>query len=152
MNANANTAQPSNLLTKLVASLDIDAFDDVLTGRLVLVNPKTKEPTATYVELASAEHESRKRIDLARTRRLRAEFAANGKLETTDPLDDIEDETDYLVASIVGWNVTRAGVPLECTPANVRAMLTDPKKQWFRAQVRAGINKTELFIADSAKA
>ena len=150
---NANTqAQPSNLLNKLVAQLDIDAFDDVTTGRLVLVNPRTKEPTSTYIELASPEHESRKRIDLARTRRLRAEFAANGKLESTDPLDDIEDETDYLVASIVGWNVTRGGAPLECTPANVRAMLTDPKKQWFRAQVRAGINKTELFIADSAKA
>ena len=150
---NANTqAQPSNLLTKLVATLDIDAFDDVTTGRLVLVNPRTKEPTSTYIELASPEHESRKRIDLARTRRLRNEFAANGKLETTDPLDDIEDETDYLVASCLGWNVSIGGQLLECTPANVRAVLTDPKKQWLRAQVRAGIHKTELFIVDSAKA
>lgn len=145
------TAQPSNLLNKLVASLDIDAFDDVPTGRLVILNPKTKEPTSTWVDLASAEHESRKRIDLARTRRLRAEFAANGKIETTDPLDDVEDETDYLVASILGWNVIRGGVPLECTPANVRALLTDPTKAWFRAQVRAGIHKTELFIVDSVK-
>lgn len=151
MNA-MTTAQPSNLLNKLVASLDIDAFDDMPTGRLTLVNPKTKEPTSTYVELASAEHESRKRIDLARTRRLRAEFAANGKIETTDPLDDVEDETEYLVAAILGWNVTRGGAPVECTPINVRTLLTDPSKQWFRAQVRAGIHKTELFIADSAKA
>ena len=151
MNAQ-NTAQPSDLLAKLVAALDIDAFDDVPTGRLVLVNPKTKEPTSTYVELASPEHESRKRIDLARTRRLRAEFAANGKIASTDPLEDLEDETDYLVASVLSWNVTRAGQPVECNAANVRALLTDPKKQWVRAQVRAGINKTELFIADSAKA
>lgn len=151
MNA-LNTAQPSNLLNKLVASLDIDAFDDVPTGRLILVNPKTKEPTSTYVELASAEHESRKRIDLSRTRRLRAEFAANGKIASTDPLEDIEDETDYLVASILGWNVTRAGAPVECTPANVRALLVDPTKAWFRSQVRAGINKTELFIVDSVSA
>lgn len=150
---NANTqAQPSNLLTKLVAALDIDAYDDVSTGRLTLVNPKTKEPTSTYVELASPEHESRKRIDLARTRRLRAEFAANGKLESTDPLDDIEDETDYLVASCLGWNVSLRGQSIECTPATVRALLTDPSKQWLRAQVRAGIHKTELFIVDSAKA
>lgn len=148
---NANT-QPSDLLTKLVASLDIDAFDDVPTGRLVLVNPKTKEPTSTYIELASPEHESRKRIDLARTRKLRAEFAATGKMPSSDPLDDIEDETDYLVASCLGWNVTRGGEVVECTPANVRALLTDPKKQWVRAQVRAGVHKTELFIADSAKA
>jgi hypothetical protein len=149
MNANA---QPSNLLTKLVDSLNIDAFDDVPTGRLVLVNPKTKEPTSTYIELASPEHESRKRIDLARTRKLRAEFAATGKMPSTDPLEDQEDETDYLVASVLGWNIARAGQQVECTPTNVRALLTDPTKQWLRGQVRAGIHKTELFIADSAKA
>ena len=151
MNANTH-AQPSTLLNKLVAALDIDGFDDVSTGRLILVNPRTKEPTSTYIELASPEHESRKRIDLARTRRLRAEFAANGKLESTDPLDDIEDETDYLVASCLGWNVALGGQSIECTPATVRALLTDPSKQWLRAQVRAGIHKTELFIVDSAKA
>lgn len=149
---NLNTAQPSGLLTKLVSSLDIDAFDDVQTGKLILVNPVTKEKTSTFIELASPEHESRKRIDLARTRRLRAEFAANGKLESRDPLEDIEDETDYLVASCLNWNVTRGGQAVECTPANVRALLTDPKKQWVRAQVREGVHKTELFIADSAKA
>lgn len=149
MNANA---QPSNLLTKLVESLNIDAFDDVPTGRLVLVNPRTKEPTSTYIELASPEHESRKRIDLARTRKLRAEFAATGKMPSSDPLEDQEDETDYLVASVLGWNIARGGQPVECTPATVRALLTDPTKQWLRGQVRAGINKTELFIADSAKA
>ena len=56
------------------------------------------------------------------------------------------------MASVLSWNVTRGGVPVEFSPANVRALLTDPKKQWVRGQVRAGINKTELFIADSAKA
>jgi hypothetical protein len=144
--------QASELLNKLVANLDIDAYDDVPSGKLVLVNPKTKEPTSTYIELASPEHESRKRIDLARTRKLRAEFAATGKMPASDPLDDLEDETDYLVASCLAWNVTSGGRPLEFTPANVRALLVDPKKQWIRQQVRAGINKTELFIADSAKA
>lgn len=145
-------AQPSDLLTKLVDSLDIDAFDDILSGKLFLVNPKTKEPTSTFIELASPEHGARKRIDLARTRRLRNEFAQNGKLETTDPLDDIEDETDYLVAACLSWNLTKGGQPLEFTPANVRAVLTDPTKHWLRAQVRAGIHKTELFIVASGTA
>jgi hypothetical protein len=149
---NTNTAQPSDLLNKLVDSLDIDAFDDVRSGKLILVNPKTKEPTSTYVELASPEHESRKRIDLTRTRKLRAEFAATGKMPSSDPLEDLEDELDYLVASVLSWNIARGGQPVECTPANVRALLADPTKQWVRAQVRAGIHKTELFIADSAKA
>lgn len=144
--------QPSDLMNKLVASLDIDAYDDVPTGKLFLVDPKTKEPTSTYIELASPEHESRKRIDLARTRKLRAEFSATGKMPSSDPLEDIEDETDYLVASSLSWNVARGGVPVEFTAANVRALYTDPKKQWVRGQVRIGVNKTELFIKDSAKA
>lgn len=144
--------QPSDLLIKLVDSLDIDAFDDILSGKLFLVNPKTKEPTSTFIELASPEHGARKRIDLARTRKLRAEFAANGKIASSDPLEDIEDETDYLVASCLSWNLTKGGQPLEFSPANVRAALTDPTKQWLRAQVRAGIQKTELFIVASEKA
>jgi hypothetical protein len=147
-----NNAQPSDLLNKLVIALDIDAYDDVPTGRLTLLDPKTQARTSTYIELASPEHESRKRIDLDRTRRLRAEFAATGKMPSSDPLEDIEDETDYLVAATLSWNVTRGGQPVECTPANVRALYTDPKKQWVRAQVRAGLHKTELFIKDSAKA
>lgn len=147
-----NTAQPSNLLYKLVDTLDIDAYEDIAVGKLTLTDPKTGAPTSSTIELASPEHESRKRIDLARTRRLRAEFANNGKLNATDPLDDIEDETDYLVASTLGWNLTRGGAPVEFSPANVRALYTDPKKQWLRAQVLAGIRKTELFIKDSAKA
>jgi hypothetical protein len=73
-------------------------------------------------------------------------------MPSSDPLEDIEDETDYLVAATLSWNLTRGGVAIECTPANVRAIYTDPKRQWLRAQVRAGINKTELFIKDSAKA
>lgn len=151
MNA-ITTAQPSDLLTKLVESLDIGAFDDVLSGKLFLVNPKTKEPTSTFIELASPEHPSRKRIDLSRTRKLRAEFSATGKMPSTDPLDDVEDELDYMVAACLSWNVAIGGQAVEFTPANVRSLLNDPSKQWVRAQVRAGINKTELFIVDSVKA
>ena len=147
-----NTSQPCGLLTNLVSNLDIYEYDDVLTGKLFLVDPRTKEPTSTYIELASPEHESRKRIDLSRTRKLRAEYAATGKMPSSDPLEDIEDETDYLVASCLSWNVTRGGQPVEFSPANVRQLLTDPKKQWVRTQVRGGVHKTELFIADSAKA
>ncbi len=145
-----NNAQPSNLLHKLVDALDIDAYEDIPVGKLTLTDPRTGSPTSSVIELASPEHESRKKIDLARTRRLRAEFANNGKLSATDPLDDIEDETDYLVASTLGWNLTRGGVPIEFSPAAARALYTDPKKQWLRAQVLAGIRKTELFIKDSA--
>lgn len=147
-----NTTAPSNLITKLITSLDLDDFEDAPTATLVLLHPKTGEPTTSTLLLASPEHESRKRIDLARTRKLRAEFQQTGKMPRTDPVDDIEDETDYLVASILGWNLTQGGVSLEFSPAAVRTLFTDPKKQWVRAQALEGIRKTALFIKDSAKA
>jgi len=142
----------STLMNKLIASLDLDDFEDMPTGRLTLLNPKTKEPTSSYVELASPEHEIRKRLDMKRTREVRAQFQATGKMPTSDPVDEIEDETDYLVATTLGWNVVQGGQPVELTPANARALYTDPKKKWFRDQVLAGLAKAELFIKPSAKA
>lgn len=149
---NIHASAPSPLMAGLIASLDIDAYDTVTTGELTLTDPKTGAPTSTVVTLASPEHEARRRIDLARTRKLRAEYASTGKMPQTDPLEEIEDETDYLVASVLGWNLTRAGQPVACTPENVRALLTDPRKKWLRTQVLAGVNKSELFITASAKA
>lgn len=142
----------SNLALKLISSLDIDAYEDVPTGKLVILDPKTQAPTDSHIILASPEHESRKRLDFARTRQLRQEFSATGKMAVADPLDEYDDATDYLVAATLGWNLTQAGAPLEFSPATARKLYTDPKKQWLRAQALAGIRKTELFIANSAKA
>jgi hypothetical protein len=142
----------SNLAFKLITNLDIDAYEDVPTGKLIILDPKTQAPTSSFIELASPEHESRKRLDLTRTRALRAEYANTGKMPSTDPIDDIEDETNYLVAATLSWNITQGGEPLEFTPAAARKLYTDPKKQWLRAQALVGLRKTELFIKTSAKA
>jgi hypothetical protein len=142
----------SDLAFKLITNLDIDAYEDVPTGRLVLLDPKTQAPTSSYIELASPEHESRKRIDLTRTRQLRNEYSQTGKMPSTDPIDDIEDETTYLVAATLGWNITKGGVALEFSADAARKLYTDPKKRWLRAQALTGLRKTELFIKDSAKA
>jgi hypothetical protein len=147
-----NTQEPSNLLIKMISNLDIDDFEDMPTGKLVLLNPKTQEPTTAFIELASPEHDSRKRLDLKRTRALRAEFAQTGKMPSSDPLEDIQDETDYLVEATLSWNLTQGGAPVEFNAANARKLYTDPKKLWLRAQALAGLKKTELFIKTSAKA
>ena len=147
-----NEKEVSSLAFKLVNSLDLDDYEDIEAGKLVLVNPRTNEPTTSFIELASPEHQARKRIDLARTRKLRAEFSSTGKMPSTDPVDDIDEETDYLVASTLGWNLTVGGQPLQFSAAAARALYTDPKKQWVRAQALAGLRKTELFIKTSAKA
>ncbi|MYM31484.1 hypothetical protein GTP58_24425 [Duganella sp. CY15W] len=142
---------PSTLISNLIASLDLNDYEDIPTGKLVLLDPKTKAPTSSFIELASPEHESRKRIDLARTRRLRAEFANNGKIQQTDPIDDFNEETDYLVAATLGWNLTQGGQPLSFSASAARTLYEDPKKKWLRAQALDGLNKTQLFIKDSAK-
>lgn len=139
-------------MTKLIASLDLDDFEDMPTGKLVLINPKTKEPTSSFIELASPEHEIRKRLDLKRTRQLRAEFSATGKMPSSDPLEDIEDETEYLIAATLAWNLTQGGNPVTFSADMARQLYNDPKKQWLRAQALEGLRKSELFIQTSAKA
>lgn len=147
-----NYENPSNLLSKLITALDLDDFEDAPTGKLVLTHPKTEEPTSSYLVLASPEHEARKRIDLARTRQLRGEYQKTGKMPKTDPVDDITEETEYLVASTLDWNLTKGGAPLPFSAAAARTLYTDPKKQWVRAQALAGLRKNELFIMSSDSA
>ena len=152
MNTQDQIQDPSNLMSALIAKLDLNDYEDIPTGTLVLTHPVTAEPTDSHIILASAEHESRKRIDLARTRKLRTQYSQTGKVPSSDPVDDIADETDYLVAATLGWNLTKGGAPLPFSAAAARELYCDPKKQWLRAQALAGLRKTELFIKDSAKA
>lgn len=146
-----SAAEPSKLLDDLVTSLDLEDYEDMATGTVVLTNPKTLAPTTSHVILASKDHPARKKIDLARTRKLRASFNQTGKLPVTDPVEDIEDETEYLVAATLGWNLQQGGQPLEFSPEAARKLYTDPKKQWVRNQVKAGLEKSELFIKNSVK-
>lgn len=147
-----NASTPSPLVSALVANLDLDDYEDISSGVLVLVNPATQAPTTATITLASKEHQARKQIDLARTRKLRNAFNVSGKMPVSDPVDDYDDETDYLVASTLDWSLTKSGEPLPFSPASARLLYTNPQKQWVRAQVVAAINKTELFIKSSAKA
>lgn len=143
---------PSALVSGLIATLDLDDHEDISTGTLTLVNPSTLAPTTATITLASKEHQSRKQIDMARTRRLRSAFNQTGKMPVSDPVEDIADETEYLVASTLGWNLTQGGVALAFSADAARKLYTDPKKHWVRAQVLAALNKSELFIKSSAKA
>lgn len=142
----------SQTTNSLVSNLDLDDFEDLQTGSLPLVNPKTGEPTSSTIELASKEHPSRKKIDLARSRKVRTAYMKTGKIPNVDPLDEIEDETDYLVGVTLGWNLTQGGKPLAFSAEAARTLFTDPKKQWVRQQVLDALNKNELFINNSAKA
>ena len=94
-------------------TLDLDQFEDVPTGTLVLKNPATGAPTAATVDLYGPEHPVRKKIQMDRARKLRASFQRTGKIEVSDPLDDLDDQTDFLVACTSGWSgLTQGGQPL----------------------------------------
>ena len=142
----------SKVSNDLLNSLDLDDYEDIDQAVLELVNPETKEKSNSSINLASKEHPNRKKLDLARTRKLRAEFNRKGKLSVTDPLDELDEETDYLVISTLGWNLTQKGKPLEFSEANARALYTNPKLQWVRAQVLEALNENTIFIKASAKA
>jgi hypothetical protein len=142
----------SKVPNELLNNLDLDDYEDIDQAILELVNPETKEKTTSTITLASKEHPNRKKLDLTRTRRLRAEYNKKGKLPITDPLDEIDEETDYLVTSTLGWNLLQKGKPLEFSEANARALYTNPKLQWVRAQVMDALNENAIFIKASAKA
>lgn len=139
-------------MNTLVKPLDIDDFEDLEVGVLTLINPATSEPSSTTITLASKEHPDRKRVDLSKMRKLRAAYVKNGKMPNSDPLDDIAEETDYLVSVTLGWNLTQGGKELPFSADAARKVYTDPKKQWLRGQVLDALNKNEIFIQGSAKA
>lgn len=137
---------------QLAQTLDLDQFEDVQTGTVALKNPATGAPTAATVDLVGPEHPIRKKIQMDRARKLRAAFQRTGKIEVTDPLDDIDDETDFLVSCTVGWaGLTQGGQPLVFSADAARTLYTDPKRQWVRAQVKKALDEAERFIASSSK-
>ena len=134
-------------------TLDLDAFDDAQSATVILKNPATGAPTAASVDVIGPEHPVRKKIMMDRARKLRSDFQRTGKLSMNDPLDDIDDETDFLVACTTGWTgLTASGQPLVYSTDESRRLYTNPKKQWLRAQVKMALDEAERFIQNSAKA
>ena len=133
--------------------LDIDQFEDQFSADLVLTNPATGTPTKATITIVGPEHPARKKIQFDRARRQRAEFAKKGKLDVRDPLEDLEEQTDFMVACTVGWSGLKAGgTPLPFSGDAARTLYNDPKRQWLRAQVFKGLDEAERFISSSTKA
>lgn len=140
-------AQPAGALP----ALDLLDFDTVTTARLHLLHPLDGSRTTTWVELMGPDHPVRDAATLAAQRRVRAELQADGKLAASDPADDRAEELDNAVAWTVGWNLTRGGQPLPCTPETVRAVYTDVRTRWLYLQVLQGLRGRQLFTVRSAR-
>lgn len=140
-------------MTPIVEPLDLDTFEDKLTSDLTLKNPSTGAPTAAVITVLGPEHPARKKIQFDRARRMRAEFSRSGKLAITDPVEDVEEETEFLVACTMGWTgIALAGAPVAFSTDAARKLYTDPKRQWLRVQVLKALDESSRFIGSSSKA
>lgn len=126
---------------------DFCTVEDVPSAPVRIKNPQTGAPTAMVVTLAGPEHPVRKQRLFARQRRLRSGLAKTGRLPMVDPEDDDADEIDDLVAFTLGWQ--GAAVPYSADAA--RALYSDPRRQWLRAQVKAALDEREAFTGSSAR-
>lgn len=139
-------------MTPIVEPLDLDSFEDMLTSDLAIKNPSTGAPTSAVITVLGPEHPARKKIQFDRARRMRAEFSRSGKLAVRDPVEDIEQQTDYLVGCTLGWSgMTSGGTALAFSADAARALYTNPKRQWLRAQVIAALDEPDRFIHSSSK-
>lgn len=126
---------------------DIDDFEDVNTGELVIKHPETGRPTGLVLILAGPEHPIRKKKKFQRLRDLRKEASKTGKVKFDDPAEEDDQTTMDIAECILGWRgMVKGGVVVPFTyEAAVRAM-RDPKRRWLRAQAKEGLEETELFI------
>jgi len=145
------------VINRPISPLNVFAYKDVPTADVRLRDPETGRPTDTVVTLAGPEHPTRKRIMFDRQRRMRSQLMRNGgKLQLQDPEEDDADETDLLVACIMGWEHMPAGddptIELPFSPQAARDMVNDPERRWLRDQLKTALDERERFIRRSEKA
>ena len=128
---------------------DLDSLEDI--GEAEVQLKRGTEPLPIWVTLAGPEHPKRKSFVFAKQRRMRQQLAKTGKLEFQDPAEDEQDEIELLATCVLGWRGVRlGGKALECTRANVEAVLSDPKRAWFRRALKQAFDDNEAFIVASA--
>jgi hypothetical protein len=130
---------------------DLATLEDITEAEVQLKRDTQLLPI--WVTMAGPEHPKRKAFLFAKQRRMRQQLAKTGKVEFQDPAEDETDELELLTACVLSWRgVVLNGKALECTKANVMAVLGDPKRAWFRRAVKAAFDDNEAFIAASATA
>jgi hypothetical protein len=132
--------------TPVPQAFDFTAYEDTDSADVRIKDPKTGAATSMVVQLAGPEHPARKRITLARQRKMRQVLSRTGKLPMSDPEDDEADQVDLLVASTIGW--TGAATPFSTKAAT--DLYNDPKRRWLRDQVQTALDDRELFTRSSA--
>lgn len=124
---------------------DITSIVEEDTQKLELLHPQTGAPVGATIELAGAGHPKRKKVEMQRSRELRARIAKRGRVELTDPVEDEEYEIDRLVACTLTWDgIARDGQPIPCTPEAAREIYESAS--WIRRQATAFLDDAANFL------
>ena len=130
---------------------DITSIKDALSAPIDIKHPITGAALGPSITLAGPEHPTRKAIDFAKSRKLRASIQKTGKLELSDPADDEQDAIEKLAACTLGWSgFTEGGAPLEFSAAAALKLYSTDGMGWLRAQLLAAMEERERFISACA--
>lgn len=133
--------------------LDIKTITDALEADIELKHPVTGAALGATITMAGPEHPVRKSIDFAKQRKLRQSIVKSGRLEVTDPEDDILDAVEKLAACTLGWSgLTDGGTPLEFSKAAAAKLYGGEGMGWLRDQLYAAIEERTRFIKACATA
>ena len=116
-----------------------------------LLHPTERTPLGVKFTLAGAEHPKRKDLVLQYTRDLRRRTNKAGKLSLEDPAEDRARESEFLVASTLGWSGLEIdGKAISYSPEAARAFYDDKRFAWARRQINGALGEQELFIKSSS--
>ena len=131
---------------------EINSILDASSAAIDIKHPVTGQLLGATVTLAGPEHPTRKAIDFAKQRKLRASIQKNGKLEVSDPEEDIQDAIEKLAACTLGWDgMTRDGVPVPFSKDAAAELYSREGLGWLRDQIFAAMEERSRFITACAQ-
>jgi hypothetical protein len=131
---------------------DLDEYEDVELGEVVVKDPMTGNSTGVVFTLAGPEHPARRKLRMAAQRRIQRALEKTGRIVTRDPEEQEEDETELLVAATLGWKgLASGGKPLPFSREAAHKVYTDPKRRWLRDQIKTALEERERFMQRSAR-
>jgi hypothetical protein len=115
--------------------------------------------TGVFFTLAGPEHARRRAIVQQMQRGMRKSFERTGKIKLDDPAEEVEKETEFLVACTLGWRTKETpgafpygGKPLAFSADAAREIYEDPERAWLRRFVKQSLDDGENFIGSSSSA
>ncbi|UXN64408.1 hypothetical protein N8E89_00515 [Phyllobacterium sp. A18/5-2] len=117
---------------------------------LDILHPVTGEKTGLVIKVASYRSERVKRVQ----RRLANAAIREGKKnpKKIGTIEEIEEKTNEIVAaSVISWNLTQDGKPVECTPDSVLKVISNPDYFFIGEQIDKAADEDAHFVRPSLK-